>query len=89
MPALPVLSLRTNIWTKAAFPFLREGAEVKYYDYYNPFFRDERGGTVYSLKELTKKDINDADLVVITTDHTNLDYEMIALWLGEKNLCQW
>ena len=58
--------------------FLREGAEVKYYDYYNPSFRDERGGTVYSLKELTKKDINDADLVVITTDHTNLDYEMIA-----------
>ena len=45
---------------------------------YNPSFRDERGGTVYSLKELTKKDINDADLVVITTDHTNLDYEMIA-----------
>lgn len=55
---------------------LARGADVEYYDPYVPSFSHD--GKEYSgLKELTKETVKSADLVVITTAHTTLDYGMI------------
>ena len=55
---------------------LRFGAEVKYYDPFVPSFRK---GTLEmkSLPELTPEAVREADLVVIATAHTDVDYEMV------------
>ncbi|WP_058306695.1 nucleotide sugar dehydrogenase [Gracilibacillus massiliensis] len=55
----------------------KEGAEVNFYD---PFvkkylFKDK---IKYGESLLTKKIINDADIVIITTAHTNVDYELVC-----------
>lgn len=53
-----------------------EGAEVKFYDPYIPSFKTH--GKVYKgEKELTEELVAEADLVVITTSHSNVDYEMV------------
>ncbi|MFC7685712.1 nucleotide sugar dehydrogenase [Ureibacillus sp. GCM10028918] len=52
------------------------GAEVKYYDsYVNQFYKDGilRVGEI----ALTSKSIEQADLVIITTAHTNVDYNFV------------
>lgn len=58
--------------------FEKEGAEISYYDGYNPSFIAANGEKVYSLKELTPEVVKEYDLVVVTTNHSNVDYQMVA-----------
>lgn len=52
------------------------GATVDYYDPWIPEYR-RNGQTVKGLKEITPDLISRYDLVMITTAHSNVDYEMI------------
>lgn len=52
------------------------GAEVDFYDPWVAEYR-ENGKTVVGLKEITPEVVAAYDLVMITTGHTNVDYEMI------------
>ncbi|UYO61340.1 nucleotide sugar dehydrogenase [Acetobacterium wieringae] len=54
----------------------KEGAEVVYYDSFVPEFQ-EHGKTRTGEVELTSELIESADLVIITTAHTNIDYSTI------------
>lgn len=57
----------------------REGAIVDYYDQFNPTFRDACGNIVSSIMELTREMIGAYDAILITTDHSILDYgEIVA-----------
>ncbi|WP_425540273.1 nucleotide sugar dehydrogenase [Microaceticoccus formicicus] len=58
--------------------FLSEGAEVDYYDALNPKYKDDNGEFVESLKEINPEIISKYDLVVITTNHSNVDYRMVV-----------
>lgn len=53
-----------------------KGAIVDYYDPFVPSFK-EYGKTYQSLLELKIESFLDADLVIITTAHTQVDYEMV------------
>ena len=54
----------------------KEGADVSFYD---PWVKEykENGRFEKGLEELTEECIQEADLVMITTAHTNVDYEMV------------
>lgn len=52
------------------------GAEVDFYDPWVASYR-ENGQTVTGLKEISPKIVAGYDLVMITTAHTNVDYEMV------------
>lgn len=56
--------------------FQRYGSQVQFYD---PFIKEftERGQTMSGLDELTVEELKAADLVVITTAHTNVDYDFV------------
>lgn len=56
--------------------FEREGSIVEYYD---PYIKEYKyGGQIKKGKaELTGELLNWADLVVITTNHSNVDYEFV------------
>lgn len=56
--------------------FEKEGSIVDYYDPYVDEYR-YKGKTKKGIKELTKEALNNADLVVITTSHTKVDYEFV------------
>ena len=48
-------------------------------NYHDPFVSNAQwNGTVASSSKLTEKTIKDADLVLITTDHTNIPYETVV-----------
>lgn len=53
------------------------GANV---DYYDPWISEykENGRTKTGLKEISSEIVAEYDLVMITTAHTNVDYEMVA-----------
>ena len=55
---------------------LRVGAEVRYYDPWVPSFRK---GTLKmtSIPKLTEETLREADLVLIATAHTNVDYQFV------------
>jgi len=55
----------------------QEGAIVSYYDPYIPKFINN-GKEYKSLNKLTAKEIKERDIIIITTDHTKIDYEMIV-----------
>jgi len=55
----------------------QEGAIVSYYDPYIPKFINN-GKEYKSLGKLSEEEIKEKDIVVITTDHTKIDYEMVA-----------
>jgi len=55
----------------------QEQAEVIYYDPWVPEYKEE-GEVIRSEKELTPQLLKSVDLVMITTAHTNVDYEMVA-----------
>lgn len=56
--------------------FLSRGADVSYYDPWVPRFR--KGSlTMESLPALTPEVLEEADLVVVTTGHTNVDYALV------------
>ncbi|PPK45277.1 nucleotide sugar dehydrogenase [Clostridium algidicarnis] len=56
--------------------FENEGCIV---DFYDPFVAEYKfkGKTKEGLKELSKEVLKDADLVVVTTAHTNVDYNFV------------
>lgn len=54
----------------------KEMAEVDFYDPWIEKYQDA-GSSYYGLKEITPQIIHEYDLVIITTAHTNVDYEMI------------
>jgi UDP-N-acetyl-D-glucosamine dehydrogenase len=55
----------------------QDGARnLKYHDPYVPVIRVNSGS--YTSVKLTKKEITEADCVVITTDHSSFDYSMIV-----------
>lgn len=54
----------------------KEGAKVVYYDSFVPEFQ-EHGKTRTCEVELTSELIESADLVIVTTAHTNVDYSTI------------
>lgn len=54
------------------------GAEVVYYDSFNPSFRRKDGSDVLSLEKLEPEAVAQADLVLITTEHSTVDYAMVA-----------
>lgn len=54
----------------------KEGAEVVYFDPYVPEYR-EHGEIKKGATELTFELIESADLIIITTAHTNVDYSFV------------
>ncbi|MEG1407222.1 MAG: UDP binding domain-containing protein, partial [Ruthenibacterium sp.] len=54
----------------------REGAEVTYFD---PWVKCFKHGnlTMQSIPELSKEALQEADLVMITTAHTSVDYAFV------------
>jgi len=54
----------------------REGAEVTYYD---PWVKEykSKGKMHQSIPELTEEVLKEADIVIITTAHTNIDYDFV------------
>ncbi len=69
--------------------FEKYGAEISYYDPYIPKFK-YKGVTRNSVEDLDK--LNEFDIIVITTAHTNVDYEKIARAgvpvFDSKNVCK-
>ncbi len=55
----------------------KRGAEVEYYDPYITEYR-EHGVVEKGLTELTAEKLEEADLVMVTTAHTNVDYNFVA-----------
>ena len=55
---------------------LKEGANVSFYDPFVAKFR-HKGLTMESIPALTPEVVADADLVVVTTAHSNVDYAMV------------
>ena len=55
----------------------KRGAVVTYYDPYVPEYR-ENGMVEKGLPELTAEVLKDADLVMVTTAHTTVDYDFVA-----------
>lgn len=56
--------------------FQKKGSQVLYYD---PFVKEYKykGQSKIGLEDLTKETLEKADLVVITTAHTNIDYTFV------------
>lgn len=53
------------------------GAEVSYYDPWVKEFRNMYGQSGVSIPALTPEVLSEADLVMVTCAHTNVDYEMV------------
>ena len=53
------------------------GAEVSYYDPWVPEFKNMYGESGKSIPALTPEAVQEADLVMVTCAHTNVDYEMV------------
>ena len=66
----------------------KSGAKVRYFDPFVPHYR-RRGDTFYSEKALTEELLKSADLVMVTTGHTTIDYALVqraaAFVLDTKN----
>lgn len=54
----------------------RQGAEVTYYDPWVAEYR-YKGRAVQGLRELTKEILEDSDLVMVTSAHSNVDYGFV------------
>ena len=54
----------------------KRGAEVCYYDPWVPKFR-KKNLAMQSIPALTPEAIEKADIVLVTTAHTNVDYELV------------
>ena len=55
----------------------QEGAIVFYYDPYIPKFINN-GKEYRSLGKLSEEEIKEKDIIIITTNHSTIDYEMVA-----------
>ena len=56
--------------------FQKRGADISYYDPWVAQYK-YKGEIYQGLKELNPDVLSKADIVVITTAHTNVDYEMV------------
>lgn len=56
--------------------FQKRGADLSYYDPWVAQYK-YKGEIYQGLKELSPEELAKADIVVITTAHTNVDYEMV------------
>ena len=56
--------------------FQKRGAEVSYYDPWVAEYR-YKGQSYKGLSELNEAVLREADIVVVTTAHTNVDYELV------------
>jgi UDP-N-acetyl-D-glucosamine dehydrogenase len=65
-PALPLLER-----------LVRKGADVRYHDPYVPTYHLEGVGELKSV-ELDEAELREADCVVVVTDHSSIDYDMVA-----------
>ena len=63
-PALDVVKLLSE-----------KGATIRYHDPFVPFMRTN--DTVVKGRELTQDEVRSADLVIILTNHTDVDYDML------------
>ena len=54
------------------------GADVSFFDPWVREFHDMYGESGESIPELTSGVLEEADLVMVTTAHTNVDYELVA-----------
>ena len=54
-----------------------KGANIKYFDPYVSEYRCSKGKTHQGEKELTKELLKAADLVIVTTAHTKVDYYFV------------
>ena len=52
------------------------GAEVDYYDPWIPEYRKD-GNVTKGIKEISPLTVSGYDLIMITTAHTDIDYQMI------------
>ncbi len=68
--------------------------EIQNIDYYDPYIPEiiVMGGKLDSLKEINKKTLSNYDVVVITTDHSVFDYNMIVknskVVVDTRNACK-
>src|SRR5690606_22802425 len=53
------------------------GANVKYYDPYILKYQEHNGKSKDGEKELTKELVESSDLVIVTTAHTQIDYDFL------------
>lgn len=53
------------------------GADIEYYDPWVPEFKNMYGESGVSIPKLTPKVVAEYDLVMVTTGHHNVDYEMV------------
>lgn len=56
--------------------FKKFDSEIEYYDPYILNYKHQ-GATYYGINEINEEIISKYDLVVVTTAHTNVDYEMV------------
>ncbi len=69
-------------------------SDIHNVDYYDPFIpaTEIEGKTAHSLKELTPDILKEYDIVVIATDHSQVDYDMIAkvskVVIDTRNACR-
>lgn len=72
--------------------FEKTGAEISFYDPFIPKYRDEKYQWHEGLTELTPAVVKQFDMVIITTAHTNVDYEMVTTCgvpvFDCKNVCK-
>ena len=57
--------------------FKKVGSKVDYYDPYVKEYKHD-GNVFHSIEKIDNDIISQYDLVVITTAHTNIDYEMVS-----------
>lgn len=55
----------------------RVGADVSFYDPWVPEFRNMYGESGKSIEALTPQAVSAADLVMVTSAHSNVDYQMV------------
>jgi UDP-N-acetyl-D-glucosamine dehydrogenase len=56
--------------------FKKTGAEVEFYDPYITEFKHKEN-SMTGLSELNAEKLNTVDLIVVTTAHTNVDYDFV------------
>lgn len=69
--------LRESPALKIIIKLEQEGAIVSYYDPYISEFINN-GKKYKSFKKLTTENIKEKDIIIITTAHSNVDYDMVA-----------
>ena len=68
--------MRESPALKIAELLVERGAEVVYHDPYVPSFTTH--GTSYSSVDLTAEEVASSDAVVVVTNHSNVDYDLVV-----------